>query len=127
MLEKEALEIIEKIACGSSLTDALGSDARTRHAFQKVIFNSPTLQTLYAQAQQFRAELHADEIIDIADTGIDPMRDKLRIDARKWHASKMNPKFSDQVHLNVSGQVDLTAALLEARSRALGHDDDPFS
>ena len=47
----------------------------------------------YAHAMEQRGVFYADECIEIADdvTG-DPQRDRLRIDARKWYASKLNPK-----------------------------------
>ena len=60
-----------------------------------------------------------DEIIDIADTEIDPQRARNRIDARRWYASKMKPdKFGDRIDLNINAVVDVSSALLEARQRA---------
>lgn len=79
----------------------------------------------YARARQIQAEIQADEIIDIADDGSNDwmerlgqegnvlgyaldnehvQRSKLRIDARKWTASKLLPKkFGDKVSQEITG------------------------
>lgn len=53
----------------------------------------------YAIAKEESAEFHADEIISIADdTTGDVARDRLRVDARKWVASKLKPKkYGDKI------------------------------
>jgi hypothetical protein len=63
----------------------------------------------YAQAKLEAADAMADEIQDIADnlTG-DVQRDRLRVDTRKWIASKLKPKkYGDKVDATIehSGQV----------------------
>lgn len=60
----------------------------------------------YADAREAQADFFVDEMITIADTEEDPQRAKVRIDARKWHASKTAPKkYGDK--LDISGQVDV--------------------
>lgn len=51
-----------------------------------------TFRAQYAQAREDQAEALADEIIDIADSADAPDRARVRIDARKWAASKLAPK-----------------------------------
>ena len=46
----------------------------------------------YARAREARAEVLADEIVEIADTAEDAQLARLRVDARKWAASKLDPK-----------------------------------
>jgi hypothetical protein len=46
----------------------------------------------YARAREEQADYYADEIIEIADTAEDANLARLRIDARKWKASKLRPK-----------------------------------
>ncbi len=76
---------------------------------------------MYARARQERADLLADEIVDIADeectvvevedgvttVGISTAlvnRNKLRVDARKWVASKLKPRvYGDKLEL--SGEI----------------------
>ena len=74
----------------------------------------------YARARTIQAELLADEIIDISDDGkndtqiIDGQlrvdhdhiqRSKLRVDARKWKASKLYPKqYGEKVDVTSDGK-----------------------
>lgn len=75
-----------------------------------------------------QADLIADEMIEIADNskgdekafvGINRIhRDKLRIESRKWIASKLKPKkYGDKIDLNHSGDVDVvTTYIIEPAS-----------
>jgi hypothetical protein len=47
---------------------------------------------MYDQARAIQADAVADEIIDIADTAPDLDRARLKIDTRKWIASRMAPR-----------------------------------
>lgn len=59
-----------------------------------------SLAEQYARAREIQADRFADEIIDIADTEPDPQVARVRMDARKWHASKTAPKkYGDRVEL----------------------------
>ncbi len=52
----------------------------------------------YARARGEQADFYADEIITIADTEPDAAIARVRIDARKWAASKLRPKvYGDKV------------------------------
>lgn len=71
----------------------------------------PEFLKMYAQARNFRAEVNADEILELADKpnigvrvkqstkngrevirGDNVERSKLQVDARKWNASKLLPR-----------------------------------
>jgi hypothetical protein len=57
---------------------------------------------IYARAREERADMVADEVIMIADTEPDPAKARVRIDARKWWAAKVNPKkYADKGEVNV--------------------------
>jgi hypothetical protein len=59
----------------------------------------------YERAREDAADTFADEITDIADTDDDVNRAKVRIDARKWVASRMKPKrWGDRQKHEVSGE-----------------------
>lgn len=80
----------------------------------------------YAHAREAQADFMAEEIIEIADDGSNDYmtvvkgdqeynienkevtnRSKLRVDARKWVASKLKPKkYGDKIDLNHSGSID---------------------
>ena len=52
----------------------------------------------YARAREEQADFYADEIAEIADTEPDPHKARVRIDARKWIASKLKSKtYGDKV------------------------------
>lgn len=83
----------------------------------------------YARAREVRADIMAEEILDIADetnhdTIIDENgnekpnsewinRSKLRVDARKWLLAKMQPKkYGDKIEVDNQGEVGLTVKIV---------------
>lgn len=71
----------------------------------------PSFREQYARAKEHQADFLADEIITISDhvaedhtpfTGANVVnRDKLRVDARKWIASKLKPKkYGEKIELS---------------------------
>ncbi len=82
----------------------------------------PEFREEYGKARQVQAQLYADEIIDISDDSagdsiVDEFgnmkqnseyvnRARLRVDARKWHASKTAPKmFGDKADISVTATM----------------------
>lgn len=74
----------------------------------------------YAQAREDQADFYAEQIIEIADDGLNDTylddegntivdhdviaRSKLRVDARKWVASKLAPKkYGDKINQEITG------------------------
>ena len=50
------------------------------------------------RARAVQADHYADEIIEIVDTETDPVRARVRMDGRKWVASKLAPrKYGDRI------------------------------
>ena len=72
----------------------------------------------YARAREEQADFYADDIIAIADdTGRTPEDRRVKIDARKWVASKLKPKrYGDKLALG--GADDLPAIRQEVQERA---------
>lgn len=59
----------------------------------------------YARAMQGRAHALADEIVEVADTTDDPQRARVRVDARKWTAARMDPKrWGDRLDVTSNGE-----------------------
>lgn len=112
-------EIIERIANGATLDKATGETEHSVSWFYSRLVKFDFLQVLYARAKEIRADVFADAIIDIVDDDtIDPQMARNRADARKWHASKMNPsRFGDRIELNINKKPDLAGALLEGKRR----------
>lgn len=114
--------ICTDIACGHSLTKILDGD-EALPSYKTIMLwlqdDSVFLQN-YREAQEFRSEIHNDQLIDLADEKPGSYRDvngevhvdsgwvsyqKNRIDARKWHMSKMNPKkYGDKVNVEATGK-----------------------
>ena len=116
----DARAVIEHISNGASLILALELVGATPGQFRYAMDIYPSLLREYVRAQELRAHLHADEIIGIADTDTDPQRARNRIDARKWHASKMNSRvYGERLDVNMQGTIDLAAIVLEARQRTV--------
>lgn len=46
----------------------------------------------YARARETRADMMAEDILEISDTEKDAAKARNRIEARKWYAAKLNPK-----------------------------------
>ena len=112
--KEKAIEIVfSKIEAGKSLRGILkGSRDKallpSRRVFNKWLSEDSELSNHYARACEERAELIFDEILSIADSiendvtineeGVQVInhnviqRDRLRVEARKWTLSKMNPK-----------------------------------
>lgn len=125
-------EICERIAKGESLRKICEADRDDFIPARSTVFkwleeNKPFADQ-YANARARQADHYADEIIDIADSPNmtegpngeaqlrDPARDRLRVDARKWVASKLAPKkYGDK--LDIEAKVSLTH---EEALKALG-------
>ena len=76
----------------------------------------PKFAEQYARAREEQSETLVDQILYIADTCEDPRIAAVRIDARKWIASKLKPKkYGDIRQLDVSGGIDLNVAALNKR------------
>ena len=59
--------------------------------------------TMYTRAREMRANMVADDTIEIADTEPDPQKARVRIDARKWWAGKTSPKkYGDKIQQEIS-------------------------
>jgi len=81
-------------------------------------YKHPRFAEKYALAKAKQAELIAEEIVDIADDGINDTyidaegnvkvdtdviaRSRLRVDTRKWYASKLAPKIYGEVKKDLS-------------------------
>jgi hypothetical protein len=62
----------------------------------------------YARARDEQADHYADEIIAIADEEPDPSKAKVRVDARKWVASKLKPRvYGDKIDHKHSGSLTI--------------------
>jgi hypothetical protein len=103
--------LCDEIAEGKSLRQAcLPDDMPDRACVRRWMIADPELATQYTRAREERAELYADEIMEIADNAQDPQIAKLQVDARKWIASKMLPKvYGDKTHTDITSNGNTIA------------------
>ena len=112
-------EICTRLANGESLRAICSSD---RDDFVphigtvlRWVSENADFREQYVRAREIQAETLADDIISIADgpkeadDSIKTARDRLRVDSRKWVASKLLPKkYGDKVQTEHSGSIALT-------------------
>ena len=85
--------VCEEIAAGKSLREVCAMPGMPSERQAYLWLGKYTeFGEMYARAREERADLVADEIVTIADTETDPNVARVRIDARKWWASRVNPK-----------------------------------
>ncbi len=128
--------VLEAIANGESLTTGLTRISPSpSYAWAKLqLRGDHALKEAYQQAVEDRADRLAEELMELADTplpeGLDgPSKSawvqqmRLRVDVRKWAASKLKPKtYGERLDLSVSHEpISILAALEAARSRVLDH------
>jgi len=118
ILSEELIEeICERIAEGQSVRDICKdpempdrSTLRNWHIGSKPIHRH--WQKCYAIAREEQADLYADSIIEIADLADEDNANaiKVRVDARKWVASKLRPKvYGTSTSIELNGSVQLSA------------------
>lgn len=125
--QEQADTICERIATGSSLRSICADKGMPSLATVfKWLNERPAFAEQYARAREEQAETLADEIVSIADEvevsakhdgesiklGLDATavaRNRLRVDARKWVASKLKPKkYGDRTTLAGDPDAPLT-------------------
>lgn len=101
---RQKAEICRRLIEGESLRAISDDDAMpARSTIAGWLQTDKVFAAEYATARQLQAEALADEIVDIADRATD--RDsaaaaRVKVDARKWLASKLAPKrYGDAVQL----------------------------
>lgn len=109
-------EILNRIMSGDALCFICGDDRDdflpSETTAYKYLAQNAEFAERYARAREVQAHREADEIREIADAATveDYNVARLRIDARKWRASKLAPKkYGDK--LDVDANVGLTINL----------------
>jgi hypothetical protein len=98
--------ILQRIADGESLRSVC-RDKKMPHVSTVIKWRSENQEFLaqYEEARISQAQHLFDQLIDIADTGEDVARDRLRVDTRKWYLSKVLPKvYGDKIDFTTDGK-----------------------
>lgn len=120
--------ICDRIADGESLRKICrDEDMPVTSSVCKWLNEQPAFAEQYARAREVQADTMADDILSIADDGLNDTyldgdgnkrtdqdviaRSRLRVDARKWLASKMAPKkYGDKVQTEITGSLSVRSA-----------------
>ena len=121
--EKLVDRMLEEIASGRSVIGMCREEDWTPNAdtWYRWLYKIEGLSDRYARAKAFQSEREADIILDIADnaTNQDFQVARLRVDARKWIASKLLPtKYGDKTsidHTSTDGTMKPTVIKLVAK------------
>ena len=105
--EKLVNRMLEEIASGRSVIGLCREEDWTPNAetWYRWLYKIEGLSNRYAQAKSVQSEREADIILDIADnaTNQDYQVARLRVDARKWIASKLLPnKYGERTQIDHS-------------------------
>ena len=121
--EKLVDRMLEEIASGRSVIGLCREEEWTPNAetWYRWLYKIEGLSNRYAQAKSVQSEREADIILDIADnaTNQDYQVARLRVDARKWIASKLLPnKYGERTqidHSSTDGSMKPTVIELVAK------------
>ena len=121
--EKLVDKMLEEIASGRSVIGLCREEEWTPNAdtWYRWLYRIEGLSDRYARAKAHQSEREADIILDIADnaTNQDYQVARLRVDARKWVASKLLPnKYGDKTqidHSSTDGSMKPTVIELVAK------------
>ena len=118
--------ICQRITEGESLRQICSSDTMpSRMSVTRWLTDYPDFARLYDAAREEAAEAFACDIIELADAECPTddygrldsgfvQRQRLRVDARKWVASKLKPKvWGDKIDIAHSGNVTVTRTCFE--------------
>ncbi len=102
--------LIEGIATGDSVAKIAKKIGVSVPTIYRRIDSSEELLDKYTRAKQSKAQVLAEEIIEIADNDdLKPDDKRIRVDARKWVAGKYYGKlFGDKITQEHTGTIDLS-------------------
>ena len=132
-------ELFSSVAHGQAVTSALRDCAGSPSyaAAKRYIAASPALNARYRAALEDRADSLVDAMLDLADEPIPDELEgaergafiahlKLRLDTRRYLASKLFPKqYGERLEVGVTHQISILAALAAGEARVgltLDHD-----
>jgi len=129
--------ILYRIAHGESVRRiCIDPEMPASSSIYEHLIESKAFAEQYARAREAQMEAMADEILDIADDGSNDYmtitkgdesynvedkevtnRSRIRVDARKWLMSKLNPKkYGDKIDHNVTGEIKTVIVRSEPKS-----------
>ena len=129
--EEEGAAICAWIAQGNSLNKYCIANSRCHVTVYRWIRERPEFHAMYSQAHEDRADTLVDQMVEIADAAEDAQSmeavtaARLRVDTRKWIASKMRQsKYGDRVEIKQTGSISIRLGIGKATAVELPLVDD---
>ena len=114
-----AEEILSRYADGETLSRICKDDhIPERNTVYRWRSDYPEFEDAYILAREQHVDALVDEAGQIADSEPDPQRARVRVDFRKWLASRLNrDKYGDKLELRHTHKIDIAPLLAEAKER----------
>ena len=118
---QEQLDVaIELATKGESLQNIIDAILTTEYRFHKYRQMTHEFEVAFSQARQEGLEYIADGLLNAHKEEIDVQRGRLKSDNAKWLLAKRKPSvYGDKVDIHVTQTIDISHALIEARSRVV--------
>ena len=124
--EKQKRKAIKMAMDGEPIQAIVAALNISIHKFWTIRQRDALFREKFAVARDEGLESLADGLITVADDYLDPQRARVKSESVRWLLSKRKASvYGDRVDLNVSSNVNLLAALADARSRLPACDQDP--
>jgi hypothetical protein len=111
LTEHHKQTIIDMLSVGDSVGKISKAISKAPSSIFKWIDEDEYLSDIYARAKESKAQVLAEEVIEISDNpDIDHNHKRIMVDARKWVAGKYYGKlFGDKQQIEHSGSVNLAS------------------
>lgn len=119
--EELAERICEHVANGGFVSQLQKNGLPSHTTISRWLNEKDEFSAMFARAREQRAETFADQIVEIADTEEDAAKARVRVDARKFVASKLLPRtYGDKQEVTVNQTVSIAhaEALMTLANRA---------
>lgn len=108
----KAMKFLEKLASGEKSIRAICEEPGmpTRQAVYRWVAENPDFASLYHEARSMQMHGYIDDTVYIADDEkVDPQRARVRIDARRWMAERLEPKhYGPRIEHEHTAQITTT-------------------
>lgn len=107
----KAFKFLEKLADGEKSMRAICEEPGmpSRQAIFRWIAENPEFASLYHEARAIQVHGYVDDTVYIADTEKDTSKARVRIDARRWLAERLDPKnYGNRIEHEHTAQITTT-------------------
>ena len=106
-----AEKVLEHVANGGFVSQLQAKGLPSQTTISRWINENEEFSAMFARAREQRAEVFADQIIEIADSKGDPQAIRNRVDARKFIAMKLLPRvYGDRQTVDIKASLSVADA-----------------